>query len=87
MAFDDHFDTLAKLASELPEVDILRQKQDRITAQLKAELTPEQYQLILEWDGAVNYLCAVKMEFLYLRGIQDGAHLMKELHSFMTEDV
>ncbi|GEM_PF-5128201 len=86
-AYDDHFNVIAKLASEHAEVDILRQKLNRITDRLRIELTPEQYQLVLEWESALNFALTVEREFLYQRGVQDGMVIMKEFSSFMTEDV
>lgn len=85
-AFDDHFNVLSRLAAENAEVELLRQKLDGITAQLKSELSEEQFQLILDWEGSINYHHAVEKEWFYLRGLQNGMILLKELYSFMSDD-
>jgi hypothetical protein len=59
-AFDQRFNEMALVAGKQHEIKPLRQKQVELEERLKRELTFEQYQLILEFEDALNYRYALE---------------------------
>ncbi|MEF2969118.1 hypothetical protein V3851_25370 [Paenibacillus sp. M1] len=80
-ALDQRFIDLARIASKLEEVALLRQKQSEIERQLKRQLLYTQYKLFLEWEEALNFRHAVEKEWIYYAGLKDGIQLMHVLQA------
>ncbi|TDF94674.1 hypothetical protein [Paenibacillus piri] len=83
-SIDQRFNELAKIASLLDEVKSMRQSQAEIEVRLKQELAPQFYQLVLDWEDAMNYRSTIEREWLYIAGFKDGLRFFKQLHDFMS---
>lgn len=81
-AFDGRFNDLARITSNLDECVSFHQKQTEIEKQLKQELTPMQFQLVLEWEEILNYRHAVAMEWMYHAGLKDGMQMARIFYSY-----
>ncbi|SFL20762.1 hypothetical protein SAMN03159341_1048 [Paenibacillus sp. 1_12] len=84
-SFDGRFNMLATLAGKQQEIEPLRLKQVELEDQLKQEVTPRQYQLLLEWEETLNHRNALEKEFMFLAGIKDGMKCLKELYEFASD--
>lgn len=84
-SFDERFNELARLAGKLPEIEPLRLKQVDLEEQLKQEVVPRLYQLILNWEETLNYRNALEKEWMYLAGIKDGMKCFKEIQDFTSD--
>lgn len=65
---DQRFNELARAASLVEEVRILRDKQAQIEAKLKQDLGSEAFRGILEWEDVLNHRNTLEREWLYLAG-------------------
>lgn len=78
-AFDVHFNEQARIVRKMPEIAPLRLRQVELENQLKEKLSPQFYQLILEWEEILNYRHTLEKESLYYAGITDGLQIWKHL--------
>jgi hypothetical protein len=85
-ALDGRFNALARIAGKLDEVEASHQKQSEVEKQLQQELTPEltpmQFQLILEWEETLNYRHAIEKEWMYQAGLKDGMQMARIFYSY-----
>lgn len=78
-AFDVRFNEQARIAGKLPEIEPLRLRQVELENQLKVELDPRHYQLILDWEETLNYRHTLEKEWMYYAGVKDGLQIWKHL--------
>ncbi|GAA3403440.1 hypothetical protein GCM10020370_19170 [Paenibacillus hodogayensis] len=52
---------------------------------LKASLSFDQYQLVLEWDELQNHRNTVEKEMMYQAGIKDGLRMARQIQELITE--
>lgn len=78
-AFDLRFIERARVAGKSPEIEPLRLRQIELEKQLKAQLVPQLYQLILEWEEVINYRHTLEKESMYYAGVEDGLSIWKHL--------
>lgn len=62
----------------------MRQSQAEIEVRLKQEIAPQFYQLVIDWEYAMNYRSTIEKECLYIMGVKDGLRFFKQLHDFMS---
>ncbi|MFC5530470.1 hypothetical protein [Cohnella yongneupensis] len=84
-AFDQRFNELANVIGKCDAGRAYHHQQRDIEQRLKEELTNNQYQIILEWEEALNYRNAVEKEAMYMAGVRDGMRLVKQLHDWISE--
>lgn len=79
-AFDLRFLERALEASNLEEINELVQHQQCLSAELKLQLTLEQYRQILNWEEKLE------KEWLYFAGLRDGLTFWKHLLSNFPDE-
>jgi len=84
-SFDERFNEQARSVGKLPEIELLRLKRFELDDQLKQELVPRMYQLLLEWEESLNHRNALEKEWMYLAGLKDGMKCLKTLHAFVLD--
>lgn len=82
--FDARFNEQTGITGKLPEIEPLRLRQVKLESQLKQELAPRLYQLILEWEETLNYRNTLEKEWMYMAGIKDGMVIVKQLQDFIS---
>lgn len=60
------------------QAEALSRLQEKIEKQLKAELTQEQYQMILEWEDIKNQRQAIEIDHTYEVGVKVGIKIEQE---------
>ncbi|WP_019121846.1 hypothetical protein [Brevibacillus massiliensis] len=80
-AFDQRFIDMARQSSDLLEVEPLQARLRELDQRLKAELSEEQYKLVLEWEELNNTRTTIEKEWLYFAGCKDGIQLLRDLMS------
>lgn len=65
-AFDLRFLERSIEVFNLEEVNELSRQQQNLAAELKLQLTSEQYQQILDWEENINFRCTIEKEWLFL---------------------
>ncbi|WP_079913041.1 hypothetical protein [Paenibacillus sp. 32352] len=83
---DQRFNELARAASLVEEVRILRDKQAEIEAKLKQDLGSDAFRSILEWEDVFNHRNTLEREWLYLAGVKDGVQFYKYLLDFVDSN-
>ncbi|MFB9756934.1 hypothetical protein ACFFNY_35660 [Paenibacillus hodogayensis] len=61
------------------------EKSDHLLERLKASLSFDQYQLVLEWDELQNHRNTVEKEMMYQAGIKDGLRMARQIQELITE--
>ncbi|MGE7271514.1 hypothetical protein ACQKK5_08660 [Brevibacillus panacihumi] len=78
-ALDGRFNEQANIIGKMPEIVPMRLRQVELENKLKEKLSPQLYQLILEWEETLNYRQTIEKESLYYAGITDGLQIWKHL--------
>lgn len=83
-SFDERFNEQARLVGKLPEIELLRLKRFELDDELKQELAPRLYQLVLNWEESLNHRNALEKEMMYLVGVKDGMKYLREIQDFVS---
>lgn len=85
-AFDLRFLERSIEVFNLEEINELSRQQQNLAAELKLQLTSEQYQQILDWEENINFRCTIEKEWLYFAGLRDGLTFWKHLVSSLPDE-
>lgn len=80
----EHFYTeyAASSIRQHQEVVELSKRQEVIENQLKSVLTPEQYQLVLEWEEMMNQRRGMELDGMYEVGVKVGIRIEQEYRQY-----
>lgn len=78
-ALDEHFLEQDRKASNQEELKELTKRQQELTSWLRQQLTPDQFEILLQWEENINSRCTAQKEWLYFAGIKEGFYIWKHL--------
>lgn len=78
-ALKGRFDTLTARTRKIQEIRNLSSKSAAAFGALMNEAGPEGKKRLLDWEEISNRAHALEMEFVYLRGVQDGVQVLFSL--------
>lgn len=76
---DEHFLEQDRNASNQEELKDLTKQQQELTSQLREQLSPEQFKILLRLEETINSRCTAQKEWLYFAGIKEGFYIWKYL--------